>query len=483
MNKIIFIVFCVIFSGIFAQNYREVEVDWDITGDFPQGERVDPQIFNFNGKDARENMFAPGKYTLEIIHEGYLPVTEEVVIPPQKKTYFLQKVLISKKRKVHIDLKYDIAPQQGSAPCEIYLQAIAKDEVLNVSEGLLLKPNSYLFTIKKQGYYTLSVRKHVWPDERPFVIEDTLISRLVPLLFKISDSKSKNVIIRDIPSGTHLVVNNNDKIKPGKYHLLISNTNGQQNVRDINIYPSDKAFTVEEFAGEENGDTLQLLFSCKDEDENVQIPHEVLVNGQRLHGQIFSQGEKLNIVVKFKSHATYRSKVTFPTSVIHVPLQKLKLHEFAFRKKEIVIDEIVYPYTFWLDGQKIEEHLVHIEKGHGRYYFSVWGNPHATILDIETGYLRHRKNIHRIRTGMRVQVPNEIIMEKMIHHLQKIKSARGQIACVDAIKKLLRNFRLRRLLVKVNLQPLVVFVEGLRLYDSQQQQAKAIVKTLHELNR
>ena len=37
MRKTIFVIFITVLSCIFAQEYREI--DWDITGDFPQGER------------------------------------------------------------------------------------------------------------------------------------------------------------------------------------------------------------------------------------------------------------------------------------------------------------------------------------------------------------------------------------------------------------------------------------------------------------
>ena len=125
---ILFVIFSLTFTCIFSQNSCEIEPD--ITGDFPVGERIDPKVFTLNGKDARDHIFVPGKYTLEITQPGYVRLKEQIVIPANQNPFLIERVLVTEKREVSVNVHYDVAPHKNSTPCEIWLQALQKHKLI-----------------------------------------------------------------------------------------------------------------------------------------------------------------------------------------------------------------------------------------------------------------------------------------------------------------------------------------------------------------
>ena len=61
MNKYLYILLLIACSaGMVAQENiapQAREIELDITGDFPAGERIDPEVVSLNGKDVREYKF------------------------------------------------------------------------------------------------------------------------------------------------------------------------------------------------------------------------------------------------------------------------------------------------------------------------------------------------------------------------------------------------------------------------------------------
>ena len=349
-----------------------------------------------------------------------------------------------------------------------------------------MKPYIYLLVIKKEGYYTLQMKKHIWPDSRPFITDETLISRHVPIAFDIEGSipNQLHVTIRDATQNIHLVVKDGDKVKPGKYHLMISQKNCQQISRDIHIFPTDNNFIIsEKLEPAENVAWTQLSLICTDENKNVQIPHQVLVNGQHLKQQKFSEGQKLDIVVKFKNYATYKSTVLFsPGNSIEIPLQKLNKYELTLRKKHQVIDGLTYPYVFYTDGKKVENHHIKLEEGKNRYYYTLQINPLANILDMEAGYFHNRRYLKRFRGPWSDDKPDKIVASKIVGHLQKIQTTNGSEASLQALNKFLKSYRSRKLLSQQNIEQLIEYVKGIKKNSAQQhQQTRVIIDSLHRL--
>ncbi|BBM82095.1 hypothetical protein [Candidatus Uabimicrobium amorphum] len=480
----LFVIFPLIFTCLFSQNSCKIESI--ITGDFPVGERIAIEVFTLNGKDTREHMFAPGEYTLEIVQPGYFSLKEQIVIPANQNPFLIERVLVTRQRKVSVKVHYDVPPHKNSIPCEISLQTLQTDKVIRVKKGLLLKPNIYLLTIKKEGYHTQQIKKHIWPDNRPFITDETLISRHVPLAFDIEGSVTNrlHVTVRDTTRNIPLVVKDGDKVKPGKYHLMISQKNYQQISRDIHIFPTENNFIIKEkLEPPENVASTQLSLICTDENKNVQIPHQVLVNGQHLKQQQFSEGQKLEILVKFKNYVTHKRTVFFSSAnSIEIPLQKLRKYELTLRKKHQVIDGITYPYVFYTDGKKVENHHIKLEEGKGRYYYTLQINPRANILDMEAGYFHNRRYLKRFRGPWSDDKPDKIVTSKIVDHLQKIQTTNGPEASLKALKKFLKSYRSRKLLCQQNIEQFIQYVKGLKKNNAQQhQQAKAIIDKLHRL--
>lgn len=125
---ILFVIFSLAFTCIFSQNSCEIESI--ITGDFPVGEWITIEVFTLNGKDVRDHMFTPGEYTLEIVQPGYFSLKEQIVIPANQNPFLIERVLVTKKREVSVNVHYDVAPHKNSTPCEIWLQALQKHKLI-----------------------------------------------------------------------------------------------------------------------------------------------------------------------------------------------------------------------------------------------------------------------------------------------------------------------------------------------------------------
>jgi hypothetical protein len=96
-------IFLVIFFSwiICADQPIKCRVKLCITSDF-SAKPIRPQIASLDGKDIRKHLFKPGKYTLEIQHPGYYPLSRTIIIP-QKTSFSIQEKLVAKPRKVYFE--------------------------------------------------------------------------------------------------------------------------------------------------------------------------------------------------------------------------------------------------------------------------------------------------------------------------------------------------------------------------------------------
>ncbi|WP_372369772.1 von Willebrand factor type A domain-containing protein [Candidatus Uabimicrobium sp. HlEnr_7] len=466
-----------------AQTDRKIEID--ITGDFPEGERIDPQIVSFNGKDVRDNIFLPREYELSIEQPGYLPIKRMIVVPPGEEPFLVSEVLTTKQRKAKINISYDITPTEKNKNYKITLQQFESDKITTITGGMLIKPNSYYLSITQQGYQPIKRKLHVWPDEYSMTIEQKLISRHVPLSIKIHgkvDTKKLFVSVQKPNTNFRLALSDQDSLKPGNYQLEVYHPGYTTIKRNINIHPQEEEYLINQKLELGNDETTsQLLFVSKDKNNVIETPLSITVNNKDISTQKFTPGQELLVVAKYKNFATFKHKIKFAkTGPLRVPLSllKLKSYQFSIRKKSKILDGIDYPYTFHTDGKQIEDHLIQIEKGIGRYYFTIWLPPKANALKIVAGYFADTRHLNRFRSGMSIGRIDKIEIPHLIEHLERVStnSDQGRRASLKVLNKMMKSYRSRKSFASSrNIEPLINYIESYRLNSpSDRQNLQAI---------
>ncbi|BBM81901.1 Zn-dependent protease [Candidatus Uabimicrobium amorphum] len=228
-----------------------VDIDVVIDGDFPAGERIDPEIVALNGKDVRDNVFQPGTYRLKISQPGYATIEEAVTIPKDAKTFVISRTLSTNVRKVITQISYDV--QDNKRP-QITMEKIGTKEKILINSDTKIKPDSYLLHIYQQHYFPIVSKVHVWPDDRPYVMQFQLVSKPVRIRLDVRYDDKKNlpqqlVTLSDLEGKAVQVVHDNHRIKPGKYMLNIQHpdyTFGRE--KYIQIHPGDQFLILEKMA-------------------------------------------------------------------------------------------------------------------------------------------------------------------------------------------------------------------------------------------
>lgn len=429
------------------------EIETMITGDFPVGERVDAEVA-LNSKDVRDTAFKPGKYQLDILAPGYIPMKEEIVIPPAEESFHIERTLITKPRELKEKITFDVKPPEDLQPYKIILAPVDKPKAERiVKEGDQIKPNSYIMRIEKEAYEILEMKKHVWPAEAPIVFEHQLIAKQVLLKINIvydidppANLDPYRVSLIDKISLIPRFVEDGKRVKPGSYFLDVQRPGYTFGPRqEIEILPSEQPYHINKKL---LAKSRPISFDMYDPITNTLIPaHQIQVGGKPVSFKdTFQPGTEFDLVVKFKKYKTVekRSKVIPGEGpfVEHVPLQQLKKYEFSIRDNTMMIDNITYNYEFYEDNNKIEEHLIDIEKGVGRIYYNIWADPNAKNLQVYAGYFFTQKQFSNLGAG--IGNLNNISISRLITHLEgQSKGERGHRESLEILEKMIKKSNIR----------------------------------------
>lgn len=442
-----------VISTVLESIAREIELM--ITGDFPRGEAIDPEEVSLSGKDARDNLFKPGKYDLQIAQPGYFPMVKSFIIEPGEEPFLIEEELVTKPRQMKERIEYDVEPPEGLGPYKITMAPLDNPKAETpVKDGDMIKPNSYVLRIKKEAYEPIEITKHVWPDESPLIIEEMLVAKQVEVHINIShdveppsDLPPYKVSLIDQMTKVLQFISHGKKIKPGSYDLDIQRPGyifGTQ--KPIRIIPSEEPYQINEKL---IAAPRRLSFDMAYQGRLVPA-HKVInmQNGQAIsYKDKFKPGTELNLLIKFLKYKTVTNRAIVPPGdgpfVVAVQLEQLKRYDFSSRKKEMKIDGHTYNYTFSSDNKKIEDHLVSVEKGFGRWHFTVRVGKDAKNFKVYAGYYYAQIPFSRLRTIGRLA---SIDIPKLIEHLDLIakKDNRERRASVEVLEKMLRTFSGRK---------------------------------------
>lgn len=462
------------------------EIELDITGDFPVGERIDPEIVALDGKDAREHLFKPRKYELEIRQPGYEPLRKNVTIKPGNEPYLIQEVLSTKPRKLDINITYDVPAPSHLGAYKITLSPVDNpNQEIEAKVDGIIKPNSYMLRITKPAYVTYEKRIHIWPDDRPFVISHRLEAKQVPINLNIAHDVDPPANLPPyqvslISKRTEILflVTEGGKIKPGSYNLKVSQPGYNFGAnKTIDIPPSENPYLINESLLAKK---RQISFQMLDKDTQTLVESSEVVDlatkAKVTFADKFQPGQTSNFRVKFKKYQTVDTTTTIPAGegpfALHVPLTKLVSIEFTIRKNKENVNGIEYEYTYSVDNKPLEEHHIEQEKGIGRTYYIVMVPPKAKNFRAFMGYMFIQRSLARFRSGMGLGRPENISVPKLITHLDRIttKDERGRRAALEVMEKLLKSFRNRKMLKQLHASErdqLISYLESWKLGTAQ----------------
>lgn len=452
---------------------RELEIM--ITGDFPPGERIDPEVIALNTKDARDGVFKPGKYQLDIQQPGYISLKEEIIIQPGETPFPIEKVLITKPRVVKEKVTYDVKPPEDLPAYKITLAPVDKPKQEKiVKENDLLKPGSYIMRITKEAYEPVEVKKHVWPSETPMVLEQELIAKQVVIRVNIvydieppANLEGYKVSLIDKASLIPRFVMDGRSAKPGSYFLDIQRPGYSFGPKqEIDILPSEQAYHINKKL---LAKPRTISFDMVDAKTNVLVSaYQILANGKPVDfKQEFQPGSEFDLVVKFLKYKTVNKRTRVVPGegpfIESVPLDSLTRYEFSARKTDMEIDGITYEYELAADSEQVEPHLIKTEKGMGRTFYQIWVDPKAKNCKIYAGYLFGQRPFSSIQLG--APALTSIDVPRLIQHLEKKRKQdqRDYREPLEIMEKMLREFNTRRMLKQAagtELDQLIQYIES-----------------------
>ncbi len=402
-----------------------------VTGDFPIAERFDPHVAALGGLDLRSNVFKPGQYELTIQQPGYDEIRETLILPPGEENFLIERILPTKPRLVEEKIYYNIEPPKNLAPYQIFLEnEEAQTEAVLVKAGDKIKPGNYRLKIEKEGYQTLQMNKNIWPGEDPIIFDQQLMAKQVSLNINVthdvlppSGHPDYKVMLTEEKKSILIYVKDKNKVTPGKYYLQVQQDGYQFGTRKLlDITPRETIFSIsEKVLAKER----KISFQMVDDRTGVLVPAlEICMDKREIDfHDTFKPGQEYDLTAKFQSFKTVSKRTNVTPGegpfVQYVKMEPLKAYEFTLRKQNITLDKTEYPFTFFLDDKKVEDHLIRFEKGLSKFYYTVWGDPVAKTLKVMGGY---RFSQNSIKKTWRLDSLDSINVPLLIEHLENLNT-------------------------------------------------------------
>ena len=436
---------------------RSREIEFRLTGDFPQEEPLDPKIANLDGKDLRDKLFRPGNYRLVIKMPGYRPIEENITIDVGAEAFVIQRMLITLPRVVKEKISYDIAPPKNLGAYRITIAPqSSRSRQRIIKEGDRVKPGSYWMRITQKGYQPIVTKKHVWPGADPWVIEYQLVAKLVALDIRVNHDISPGsglpawrLTLIDPLGGVPRYVISGNKIKPGTYYISVDQPGYKYGARrKIVILPGEKPYQIREklIAKTRSIDSIRAVSAYQ---VLIKDPETDKIRTMSFRDKL-PVGKEVELIIKFKKYKTvnYKDSIKPGEGPFHprIHLIPLKRHEFSTRKTSLTIDGITYAYVIHCNNEPVENHLITAEKGIRRTYYSIYVPKEAKSIRIYAGYLYSE---HPLRSYLLTRFKH-IDVAKLIDHLQRLQNEKSAALALKVIEELLKRYRSRRIFKKMS---------------------------------
>ena len=358
---------------------RQVAVK--VTHDFlAPGEEFEVELLTLGDREiVPEEKFKPGSYELIIAHPGFAEIREKLEVEPGEDILELSRVLIANRRRLVVDLSYDVAPPQDLAIHRVRLRSLNDTEYREVKAGDMIIPGEYQVQIEKEAYELYNGRAVIVPDDRPYKLAAELVAKYVQILIEVKydiepGDEAKALGGYEVTfineDGIGRSVQHGNRIKPGNHKLEI--TRPGYNFRDskkvLRIRPSEQPYWIRETL---NAKPRPLSFGIFDPKlQRIIEAQQVLINGTVATPETkFDPGVKYGFIARFKQYKTVDDSVTIEPGegpyAIKVELTEYKKYEMRIGKKYhgMVIDSLKAAVEIFVDGDPLEPH--HITPGDG----------------------------------------------------------------------------------------------------------------------
>ncbi|WP_372370812.1 protein kinase [Candidatus Uabimicrobium sp. HlEnr_7] len=468
------------------------KVDSITTGVFPKGEQIDPEILSLNGKNIRDNTFMPGEYILKISQPGYYPINKKIHI--YSFPYIIKEELKTIPRKIDIKISHDIKPKEKT-PYKVTFTSLNNPNQYEVQKGDSIAPDSYKVNIKQRGFEDYIGKIHIWPDDRQYTLQVKMTAKLIPIYISTNmDDFLAN--IKDMFTDVSQSIQSGEKIKPGKYLLQISHPNCKTITKQINIAPGPNKYQFKfklNFLqkGEKNtkiSSGRQIVFHILDRNLNKVVTAYKIIyqaNNKMLRFKDRLPIGKIKIIVQFLKYKTVRKTINVIAGkepmVVEISLQKLAKKEFITKENAQMINGIVYKYRLYSNGKEIEDHLIKIYRGVGRYYWSIQVKPQVEKIKICAGYFFDISSFGSTKDTFFSQIE----IAHLIEHLNKL-IPKGEAVLLSAIESLVHDYMHTQALKNCNkkeIKKLIVYLTNLNLRKVYAARKKEIINTIIEIRK
>ncbi|WP_372367243.1 hypothetical protein [Candidatus Uabimicrobium sp. HlEnr_7] len=472
-------------------NLRTIELY--ISGDFPKGERVSCEVTTLNNKKIGKKKFAPGEYELYISQPGYIPLRKKILIEPGNGPFEIEEKLVTTKRKIEIKISYYIDP-----PTTLFAHKITVAPLSNPSQkrevwsGDMIKPDSYLLEITQDGYQKIEIKQHVWPDSRPYVIDQKLYPKSIPISFTLKHdvpphkdswfpyqvsiiNKKTRVLGIDIYRQT---------IRPGLYEMRVHQKGYFSQTHEFKVVPGQKMVLL---SAHLKACKRKITFAMKDKDQKTtNISQLINLKTRKFISDkdAFQPGQKLSLCAKFANYKTIYCKIKIYPGVepqsLPAELVRLQSLLFSVAENNFVFDNIKYKYKFLVDGKEIESHHLHVKKQQ-KYNYTMMVSINAEKLRFYQGYFFTEKPISTLHYRLVLPHMDRISIPRLIEHLKLIEQSdpNQKTKRIDVLTKLVSRSTYRNMLKKCskdNIQVLEEYVQSIV-------NSKKVLKRLQEIHR
>ncbi|WP_372368140.1 hypothetical protein [Candidatus Uabimicrobium sp. HlEnr_7] len=309
---------------------------------------------------------------------------------------------------IQLDITHDVLPPKDLPPYTVSITN--KTLTKQLQSKNTIAAGIYDITISQPGYKTQVIKQQPITSS-PFVIKTTLIAKKRQISFEMVAYSYSNVSPQKIFN-----VQNNKQI----------------------------AFSVVR---------PQALFLCS----CLVDAHSVMnvkTNAQVKFRDTFQPGKQVHFIIQFAKYKTTEFIGVIPPGegpyIIPVKLKRLTPLEFTIRKNTQIIDGVAYEYQFTTDGKRFEDHHIKVEKGIGRFYYTIMINPDAKNFRAFIGHSFSERSMKKFRSGMSIGRPECLSVPLFIDHCNKFKKEEA----IGIINKFLKGFRHRKMLKNCSEQEL-----------------------------
>ena len=309
---------------------------------------IQPQIATLNGKDIRNNCFAPGKYRLDISHPAYFPVTDTLVIAKGDDALVVEKKLLAKPVKLKFSITHNISPPETAPACQFTLYPKSTMIAQKINNGELVHVGRYIVQIETPGYKVIRREVIVAPSVLPQIITEKLnaIPRSISFDIGYKGYKETEKASRIMIDGGW--INVRDTFMPGSvYDAYIEFVSGKTANTRIQVEPGTGPFSIllqldqlkiYKFSLQQNAMAIDgIIYEYELYADAIRIPEhaiQIFKNGRRFFFVIGVQPQARDLQIysgylftrralaKLHLGVGFLNKINIPRLLIH--LQKLR---------------------------------------------------------------------------------------------------------------------------------------------------------------